>query len=338
MKFIYGLIGLAMINLLYGFQETYDVRNMDVETLNLSDIAVSTKSIVLKVPSELKEGSIFDLAIDEEFIFALVFMKENGMGNSKILKFEREGAFIQQIGANANGLLSLFFDEKRKIIGLNNGDTIKQYDFSGAAIGETKAIGIKQLVFNGKHYGVEINRNTIGTPIEYRLIKANENASSRRVLANFEDSDSYVSRPMRFLRQGDDLLLWNFIDKNFLQIRDDSIKVKYELRVDSGLLVRATSMISGNWLIFPTQNQTTRQSIITFMNLKSKETFQTLDRYDKGIMDDLSNHGYIKFYQAGVIYGNVENQIFFLKDVSDIESLKTQYPSGWKVLIIATLK
>jgi len=141
---------------------------------------------------------------------------------------------------------------------------------------------------------------------------------------------------MQFSEHGTDLLLWNYIDHNFLLIEDDHIEIKYQLEVDKRLTVRPTTKIVGDWLIFPAQNQRAMQSIIKFTSLKSGESFSTLDRYDAGIIDDLSNNGFVKVDLS--VLGDVENKVFFLKDVSDIERIKSDYPSRFKVLLIATLK
>ncbi|WP_339608312.1 6-bladed beta-propeller [uncultured Roseivirga sp.] len=338
MNIFYGIIGFLLINYpLHGFQETIKVEANELKTLNLSEIATSSESIVLEIPSEMEDRQFFDLTAKEDYIFALTINNGNGPSNSRLFQFQSSGKFVQEIGKSTDGWNSLFLDEKNKIIGVNNGEKIFQYNFQGAFLREIKAIEMKQIVHNERQYGVEINNIALGKPVEYSLIQSDETVISRKTIKKFKDNINLsIGQHMRFSKQGTDLLIWNYIDHNFLLIEDDHIEVKYQLDVDRNLKVTANSMITGNWLILPARNQRTRQNIIKFISLKSGESFSTLDRYDAGIIDDLSNSGFVKAFLSGL--GDVENKVFFLKGVSDIESIKSDYPSRFKVLLIATLK
>ena len=338
MNIFYGIIGFLLINYpLHGFQETIKVEANELKTLNLSEIATSLESIVLEIPSEMGDRLVRDLAINEDYIFALTINNRNGPDNSRLFQFLRSGKFVQEIGKSTDSWNSLFFDKKSKIIGINNGEKIFQYNFQGAFLREIKAIEIGQIVHNEKHYGVEINNIALGKPVEYSLIQSNETGFSKKTIKKFKDNINLgIGQYMQFSEHGIDLLIWNYIDHNFLLIKDNHIGVKYQLDVDRSLKVTANSMITGDWLILPARNQMTRQNIIKFISLKSGESFSTLDRYDAGIIDDLSNSGFVKAYLSGL--GDVENKVFFLKGVSDIESIKSDYPSRFKVLLIATLK
>lgn len=227
---------------------------------------------------------------------------------------------------------------KNEIIGLNNGEKIIEYNFKGNFIREIKAFGRNQVVHAGRHYAVAIDFPALGEPIDYRLIESDELGVKQKLLIEFSDTSKFtVGQYMRFSKHGTDLLLWNNIDHNFFQIKNGIVSVKYQLDISRILRSRANTMITGNWLIFPAMDQKRRQSIIHLINLKSGVSFDTLDRYDTGINDDLSNNGYVKLHTSE-IYGGVQNKIFFLKNVSDIESIKSDYPSRFKVLLIATLK
>tara|TARA_R110001592_G_scaffold86428_2_gene254945 strand:- start:3840 stop:4856 length:1017 start_codon:yes stop_codon:yes gene_type:complete len=338
MNIFYGIIGFLLINnSLHGFQETIKVVANELKTLNLSEVATSSESIVLEIPSEMEDRLYFGLVVTEDYIFMLTINKDEGPGNSRLFQFQRSGKFVQEIGKTTDGWNSLFFDKKNKIIGINNGEKIFQYNFQGDFVREIKAIEKKQIVHNERHYGVEVNTLALGKLVEYSLIQSDKTGISRKTLKKFKDNINLgIGQYMSFSRQGKDLLLWDYIDYNFLLIEDDHIEVKYQLEVDKRLTVRPTTKIVGDWLIFPARNQRARQSIIKFTSLKSGESFSTLDTHDAGIIDDLSNNGFVKVDLS--VLGDVENKVYFLKDVLDIERIKSDYPSRFKVLLIATLK
>lgn len=338
MKFFYGVIGLLLINSLYCFQEKIKIEAHELKTLNLSQIAASSESIVLEIPLEFEDRGFSGFALNQNYIFAMTQNKEGGRGKSIILQFQRNGTFIQQIGKSFEGSNSLFYDGKNNVVGMNTGDKIYQYNFQGDFLRETKAIGRGQIVYKERHYAVSIDFPAIGEPIDYTLIQSNEMGEKQKVLTEFTDNSKFtVGFHLRFSKIDSELLLWNHIAHHFFKIEDDNITVKYQLNVDKRFSVSATTMIIGNWLIFPAMDQKRRQSIVQFINLKSGEPFNTLDAHDNGIVDDISNNGFVKLHAVG-IYGDVEDKIFFLKNVSDIESIKNDYPLRFKVLLIATLK
>ena len=157
MNIFYGIIGFLLINYpLHGFQETIKVEANELKTLNLSEIATSSESIVLEIPSEMEDRQFFDLTAKEDYIFALTINNGNGPSNSRLFQFQSSGKFVQEIGKSTDGWNSLFLDEKNKIIGVNNGEKIFQYNFQGEFLGEIKAIEMKQIVHNERQYGVEV--------------------------------------------------------------------------------------------------------------------------------------------------------------------------------------
>ena len=335
MKFFIGVIGFLLSNSLYSFQEIIKVEVNELKTLNLSQIATSLEPIILEVPPKMEDRFFTNIALNEDYIFALT-LSENMPANSRLLQFKRSGKFVREIGEMTEGWNSLFFDSKNQIIGVNNGQKIFQYNYQGKLFGEVKAIGRDQIVHRDRHYAVSINFPALGEPIDYNLVQTNEAGEEEKLLIEFQDNSTFtVGQHMRFSKHGADLLLWNNIDHTFILIKDGYTQVKYRLKLDKGLKTRANSMIIGDWLILPSQR--TKQNIIKLINLKSGESFETLDRYDIGIIDDMANNGFVKLHETA-IYGDIENKIFFLKNASDIENIKNDYPPGFKVLLIATLK
>lgn len=339
-KQIYILIGLLLIHSLNGFQKTLELKSGEINALNLSDVTTDLEYIILEIPKEMEDERVFDLAITQNYIFVLLSRRVEKISKSRILQFNRQGKYLQQIGKIYNIYASLFFNKEKNIIGFNDSKKIIIYDINGRYVKEIDAIEREQIFYNEKYYGVKINFEALGKPIKYYLIQSNDKGENRKVVKTFIDENkSGVGEFMRFSKNKDDLLLWNHIDRSVLQIKDSEVKVKYQLEIDTNLKVKSSTMIKGNWLICPLRNSKTRQNIIKLVNLRTGQTLTTLDEYDDlGIKDNIFEIGQVKIFHSSRVYGDVENSVFFLKDVSKIESIKNDYSSSYKVLLIATLK